>query len=147
MPRYDYTCEQCMRTEEVFSSFADFRPEIQCPACGGTAANRITGGAAAMVRGFAEYRFRPDKGIVGHSGYKRGRSAKTQERHYEQVLGAHQKMVKEKKSMTKDGWEMLGTMPCEMHDSICNHEGDKNVVMQDPVPFLKATGTFTGRKS
>ena len=35
-------------------------------------------------------------------------------------------------------------MPGEMADSIGEHEGDKEAVIKDPIPFLKKTGLYSG---
>jgi putative FmdB family regulatory protein len=144
MPRYDYACEECAQTFEAWSTFSGFLAERPC-SCGGLARVRISGGFAAVVRGLTDYTFRKDKANRGHSGMRVGRSNEAQARGHERNIQRMQKQIKEKKSVTDDGWEIVGVMPTEMHDAIARQEGDKNVVMQDPIPFLKATGTYTGR--
>lgn len=145
MPLYDYQCELCRETKEVFRHMSEFTSEIECSVCGGVARAQISGGFAAMMRGMGEYKFNLEKANRGHSGMKFGRTAAQQQAGYDKRIGAMQKRIKEKKSMTEDGWEIVGTMPTEMHDAIARQEGDKNAVMMDPIPFLKATGTYTGR--
>ena len=90
-----------------------------------------------------EYRFDPTK----NARTFRGRSAKREERHYEKVIETQRSLVKERRKSGKerqDGWTFEGIMPAPMATSIGHKEGDIEAVLKDPVPFLKATGTYMG---
>lgn len=100
-----------------------------------------------FVKGF-QYRYDPAK-IVGNSGAKYGRSAYTQAQHYgrfyTQALKQERERQRSPSRANDDGWQWIGGMPGEMYESIVEHEGDKNVVLQDPVPFLKANDLYAGK--
>jgi putative FmdB family regulatory protein len=62
MPTYDYQCENCNHTWELFQKITD-DPVKKCPSCGKRKANRLFGtGAAIMFKGsgFYETDYRSD---------------------------------------------------------------------------------------
>lgn len=144
MPTYDYKCGSCGSAFEQFARFADYKPQVACE-CGATAERLFVPTRDVVVKGIAEYRFNPTKNV--QVSKKWGRSARQEERNYEKVIETQRQLVKAKRAAGKerDGWEHLGTMPAPMVDSIGRHEGDKEAVLKDPIPFLKATGTYMGR--
>lgn len=99
--------------------------------------------------GFAtrEYRYDPRKSM-GNNGAKVGRTPQQQHRGYERIFETQRQLVQDKraKGQEKDGFQYLGGMPGEMHDAICDQEGDKTVVQRDPIPFLKANGLYMGEE-
>lgn len=145
MPTYGYRCSACQSAFELFARFADYQERVPC-ACGETADRAYDfSGIDIAVRGMAEYAFDPRKN-ARISG-KWGKSAQQCEKEYTRVVETERQLVKARRSAgrEKDGCEWLGTMPALMHDSIAAKEGDKNAVLVDPVPFLKATGTYMGK--
>lgn len=142
MPTYRYSCGSCGTAFERFARFEDFKASLEC-GCGQQAEVTISGGAAPIVRGMGEYKFDPRKNCRSF----RGRSGKREEKHYEKVIETQRQLVKARRKAGKerdDGWTFEGIMPAPMAQSIGAHEGDIEAVMKDPVPFLKATGTYMG---
>lgn len=151
-----YHCK-CGKGTSLLVPQAQEPPALRCP-CG--AENRwtrisyapppehVAAGPHVFVKGFAstEYRYDPRKSM-GNNGAKFGRTPEQQHRNYERIFATQRKLVEERRAAGKEGdWEYLGGMPGEMHDAICDQEGDKNIVQMDPVPFLKANGLFMGKK-
>lgn len=70
MPTYDYLCEACGHTMEIFQGIHD-EPETQCPACKKKTFQRQFGTGAAIVfkgSGFYQTDYRSDS-------YKKGEQA------------------------------------------------------------------------
>lgn len=149
MPTYEFECSACQVRKAVTTTWAERPASLTCPLCQGTAEPVISINTnPPIVKGF-EYHFDRSK-VVGNNGKKYGRSAYTQAQHYGRMFTERMKQEREKqRSLSRrapdDGWEFVGGMPGEMHDSIVEQEGDKNVVLQDPVPFLKSTGLYCGK--
>lgn len=142
MPTYEYRCDACNSSFELFARFADYKSEQRC-SCGGIAHSLISGGKTVLVKGMGEYKF--DKRTNAFTA--KGRTAAREEKHYERVIETQRQLVKERRSSgkeRKDGWIFEGVMPAPMATSIGVKEGDIEAVMKDPVPFLKATGTYMG---
>lgn len=142
MPNYEYVCESCNRSFERFARFADYSPKLECE-CGAVATSIISGGKYAMVKGMGEYKFDPRYNAPTY----RGRRADREERHYEKIVETQRSIVKERRKSgkeKKDGWVFEGCMPAPMATSIGQKEGDIEAVFKDPIPFLKATGTYMG---
>lgn len=149
MPTYTYECEPCGIRKDHWARMAERPAALPCPSCGGEARQIIVPNTMpVIVKGFAstEYRYDPRK-AMGNNGAKLGRTPEQQHRNYERIFETQRQLVNERRAAGKEGdWEYLGGMPGEMHDAICDQEGDKNVVQMDPVPFLKANGLFMGKK-
>lgn len=95
---------------------------------------------------FREYQFDRSKNVAGN-GRRFGRSDERQHEGYRQDFDAQRKLVRQRShSAGKKGMaQYLGGMPGEMADSIVENEGgDKNIVLQDPVTWLKKTGMYVG---
>ncbi len=61
MPTYDYECDACGHTFELFQSFSDAPLTKKCPACGKSKFRRLFGGGAAIIfkgSGFYETDYR-----------------------------------------------------------------------------------------
>ncbi len=54
MPTYDYDCEACSDTFELFQSISE-PPADTCPKCGGPVKRRIHGGAGLIFKGSGFY--------------------------------------------------------------------------------------------
>jgi putative FmdB family regulatory protein len=54
MPSYDYDCETCGHTFELFQSITE-PPADKCPNCGGTVRRRIHGGVGLIFKGSGFY--------------------------------------------------------------------------------------------
>ena len=54
MPTYEYRCKDCDHEFEVFQSIKD-DPVDTCPACGGEAKKRPSGGAGLIFKGSGFY--------------------------------------------------------------------------------------------
>jgi putative FmdB family regulatory protein len=54
MPTYDYDCDSCGRTFELFQSISE-PPAETCPNCGGAVKRRIHGGAGLIFKGSGFY--------------------------------------------------------------------------------------------
>lgn len=140
--RYDYECPQG-HGQEVTCPMADRPASVPCP-CGAEAVQVIRSVPHAYVR-FTEYEFDQSKAVAGN-GRRFGRSDKQQHEGYRRSLDLQRKMVRERshRPSKKNDIQYLGSMPGEMHDTITEMEGDKNVVLRDPVTFLKKTGLYVG---
>jgi len=55
MPHYDYQCEKCGNTFEVFQSMTE-EPLKICPACKGSLKRLISGGAGIIFKGSGFYK-------------------------------------------------------------------------------------------
>jgi putative FmdB family regulatory protein len=144
MPRYDYECPGCGRGTEVTCRMSE-RPETVLCACGGAMGNVIRPTPNIFVKG-ADYEFKREH-IVGNNGAVVGRTAEQQHAMYQRQIGEWKKAKDARKrsgKASKGGVEVIGVMPGEMVDSIGYQEGDKEAVVKDPIPFMKATGTYFG---
>jgi len=54
MPTYEYKCEQCGQSFEVFQKMTD-KPVKKCPECGGKARKLISGGCGLIFKGSGFY--------------------------------------------------------------------------------------------
>ena len=54
MPTYDYDCQACGNTFELFQSMSE-PPADKCPECGGLVRRRIHGGAGLIFKGSGFY--------------------------------------------------------------------------------------------
>ena len=63
MPTYDYECEKCNQTFEVFQKMTDEKLK-ECPTCGGSVTRLIGTGAGLVFKGsgFYETDFKKKKG-------------------------------------------------------------------------------------
>lgn len=144
MPTYDYRCPACGSAFERVSSFKDYQSLVGCE-CGQIAERVFTPNVNVVVKGMGEYKFDPRKCVTTIPKYKR--SAEREMIHNEKVISTQRELTKARRAAgrEKDGHEFLGCMPATMADSIGLHEGDKEAVYKDPIPFLKATGTYMGK--
>lgn len=55
MPHYDYQCEKCGNTFEVFQSMSEERLKT-CPSCKGNVKRLISGGAGIIFKGSGFYK-------------------------------------------------------------------------------------------
>ena len=142
MPRYDYECGSCGHREEHYFSMADKPTTLDCR-CGGYATSLITGGSESFVRN-RPYEFNKAK-CVRSNGHMFGRTDEQQHALYRKQFEDIDKRQKSL-ALSKNKHEMqwIGGMPGEMADSIGEHEGDKEAVIKDPIPFLKKTGLYSG---
>ena len=70
MPTYDYRCDKCEHTWEMFQSITA-EPEKKCPECGAKKARRVIGPGAGIIfkgSGFYQTDYRSDS-------YKKGAEA------------------------------------------------------------------------
>ncbi|MEX2570754.1 MAG: zinc ribbon domain-containing protein [Gemmatimonadota bacterium] len=54
MPTYEYRCKACQHDFEKFQRMSD-EPGAECPACGGAAERRLSGGAGLLFKGSGFY--------------------------------------------------------------------------------------------
>ncbi len=54
MPTYEYQCDDCGRSMEVFQRISE-RPKRKCPSCGGRIRRLISGGAGLLFKGSGFY--------------------------------------------------------------------------------------------
>lgn len=144
MPRYDYECRCCGHREEHFFSMADMPSTVACEACGQESPRSISV-PESFVRN-REYVFNPAK-CVRSNGRLVGRSDQQQHELYRKWfdgMRTRQRDLKRSHSKNKHEIQWIGGMPGEMADSIGEHEGDKEAVYKDPIPFLKKTGLYAG---
>jgi putative FmdB family regulatory protein len=66
MPTYEYRCEKCGNTFEIFQKMSD-EPLSRCPECGGSVKKLIGGGAGIIFKGKGFYQ----------TDYKNGGSSDT----------------------------------------------------------------------
>ena len=125
-------------------AMADRPATLPCGSCGGVAVQVIRSVPEAFVK-FRDYQFDPKK-VVASNGKRFGRTAQQQHEGYRKNLDLQKRMVRERshRPSKKNDIQYLGSMPGEMADSITEQEGDKNVVLQDPVTWLKKTGLYVG---
>lgn len=63
MPTYDYECEACGKTFELFQMISE-APRRKCPSCGKLKAKRLIGGGGALIfkgSGFYKTDYRSDE--------------------------------------------------------------------------------------
>ena len=64
MPTYDYHCESCEHTFEIFHGMSK-KPSITCPKCGKRRVRRLVGSAALIFKGsgfyITDYKNKPAK--------------------------------------------------------------------------------------
>lgn len=142
MPLYDYECQRCGREDERSFSMADMPQTVPCP-CGHEAVRVIHSVPTSFVKD-REYVFDKAKCVMSN-GRRYGRTDQQQHEIYRSTFEKMKRNQKRLKgSKHKHDIEWVGGMPGEMADSICEHEGDKQAVYKDPVPFLKKTGLYAG---
>ena len=141
MITYPYRCGACGSEFAIRASIKDDRSGVRCE-CGAVPEQVITGGAHFVVRGMGEYKLNPRK----RQNTFRNRSAKVEERNYEKVVEAQRQLYKERKKAgaykSDDAWTPVGIAPAPLVDAVNDTEGDKNAVLQDPIPFLKSNGLY-----
>jgi putative FmdB family regulatory protein len=82
MPTYDYVCEACNHSFELFQSIKD-KPKKKCPECGKPKLRRLIGPGAAIVfkgSGFYQTDYRSDsykKAAAAEKGSKTPDTSKT----------------------------------------------------------------------
>ncbi len=54
MPTYDYKCDQCSHTFELFQAMSD-EPVKVCPRCGGPVRRLVSGGSGIIFKGSGFY--------------------------------------------------------------------------------------------
>ncbi len=54
MPTYEYQCDDCGRSVEIFQRISE-RPKRKCPSCGGRIRRVISGGAGLLFKGSGFY--------------------------------------------------------------------------------------------
>lgn len=140
--RYDYECANG-HLQEHSCMMSDRPAHLPCK-CGCLAFQVIRTVPHVHVR-FSEYQFNPAK-AVGNNGKRFGRSRQQQHEKYRHDFDLQKRMVRERshRPNKKNDIQYLGGMPGEMADTIAEQEGDKNVVLQDPVTWLKKTGLYVG---
>jgi len=141
--RYDYECENG-HGQEITCLMADRPASVPCK-CGSVAVQVIRSVPQAFVR-FREYQFDRSKCVAGN-GRRFGRTDEQQHEKYRRDFDLQRQLVRERshRPSKKHDFQYLGGMPGEMADSIVEQEGgDKNVVLQDPVTWLKKTGMYVG---
>lgn len=142
MPTYDYECSRCGRLDEQTFAITAMPQTVPCP-CGHEAVRAFRRAPAFFAKN-TEYVFDKAKCVMSN-GRRFGRTDQQQHEIYRRTFDAMKRNQKKlKASKRKHEIEWLGGMPGEMADSICEHEGDKQAVYKDPLPFLKKTGLYAG---
>ena len=76
MPTYDYRCNNCEHTWELFQSIKA-KPVRKCPECGKSSAKRVIGPGAAVIfkgSGFYQTDYRSDSYKKGAAADKKDKS-------------------------------------------------------------------------
>lgn len=124
--RYDFQCDAGHTTERSFS-MADKPDDIACPACNRRAASLLNVPKMVFVRD-REWQFDKRKNVP-NQGWKKGVSDQQQHRHYVEMVQTAKKrqraMRRDDGRKHDDGWEHLGRVPIEMHESIVEQQGDR----------------------
>lgn len=140
--RYDYECPNG-HGQEITCPMAERPASVKCT-CGAVATQVFRSVPELFVK-YREYQFDPSKAVASN-GKKFGRTKRQQHEKYRRDFDLQRQMVRERshRPSKKNDIQYLGGMPGEMHDTITEMEGDKNVVLQDPVTWLKKTGMYVG---
>ena len=103
MPTYDYECDGCGHTFELFQSITE-DPEKKCPECGKLKLRRLFGTGAAIVfkgSGFHQTDYRSDS-------YKRGAEKEKKAKEKSEEKSSGDKSSKSDKSKPSGGSEKTG---------------------------------------
>ena len=104
MPTYDYQCDACGHTLEIFHAMSA-APKRKCPACGKMKLKRLIGTGAGVIfkgSGFYETDYRSSSYEEGAKAEKKAKEAKS-EKKTEKKADKKKDAKPEKKAAKKDG--------------------------------------------
>jgi putative FmdB family regulatory protein len=104
MPTYDYECDACSHTFELFQTITEAHKK-KCPACGKLKLRRLFGSGAAVVfkgSGFYQTDYRSESYKKGAERAKKAKDAKTEKKGSEAGKSASSSAANSDKNRAKN---------------------------------------------